>query len=441
MGPTTLLPLYQGNAVDEFLKSHLQAVAWHRDDRELLHCQEAVEDLILQVVRRGDTALYELAERFGDSLQEGQSIAFSTAEWDEAVAEVPQHLVEVITQAAQTIEAFAKLQLAPIQQQPLPVLEKKGYQASYRWQPVDRVACYVPGGRYPLVSSALMTGISARVAGVRHIVMACPNPTSEVLLAARLAGVHTFYRMGGAQAVAALAFGTQSVDKVDMVVGPGNRYVNEAKRQLLGWIGIDMLAGPSEVVLIADEQAKPDWVAADLLSQAEHDPMARAILLTPSSALAQAVQPALAHQLQLLNLPHYVKHESLANSAVLVLPTLQDCAAVSNQLAPEHLHLHGAEVEALLPQLQHYGTVFVGDHATVPHGDYAAGPNHTLPTGRSARFSGALSPYTFLRMQNQVTVHQPNAYLTDITAAMARLEGLVAHAHAATIREPAPRND
>jgi histidinol dehydrogenase len=397
--------------------------------------QEQVTAVLAEVRQKGDEALYAYAAQFGDALQTGQPMALSATDWQAACDTLSPEVKRPIEEAAHNIAGYAQAIMAAVPTQPTFWQPANGqYQTSVRLMPVERVGCYVPAGRFPLASTALMTALSARAAGVKEVILCCPKPSAEVLFAAKLAGVDAVYLTGGAQAVAAMAYGTQSMAPVAMVVGPGNAYVTEAKRQLLGKIGIDMLAGPSEVTIIADESAKPAWLAADLLAQAEHDPLAHCVLLTTSEALANAVDAALLEAMQTLDLPSFVKESSLPNSVILVLESMEACRQACDHIAPEHLQLHGAKAEALAEDLQHYGTLFVGEHATVAFGDYVAGPNHTLPTERTARFSGALSPLTFLRVQQTLSVPKASPYLVAHTVPFATLEGLTAHAHAAALR-------
>jgi histidinol dehydrogenase len=279
-----------------------------------------------------------------------------------------------------------------------------------------------------------MTVTTAKVAGVPEIILVSPRLCDEVIVAGHLAGATAFYQLGGAQAIAALALGTETIQSVDVIAGPGNAYVTEAKRQLQGTVGIDMLAGPSEVGIIADAQANPRWVAMDLLAQAEHDPMARAYLMTDSMVLAEAVQQAMVSLMDEITLPGFLA-ESIHESAILVLDSLEQCAEVANQMAPEHLQLNIADPPCLRPLLLNYGALFVGYRATVPFGDYMAGPNHTLPTGRTARFCGGLTPLTFLRPQSWIEVPAGGGKrLARETADFAALEGLHGHAAAAKFR-------
>jgi sulfopropanediol 3-dehydrogenase len=387
-----------------------------------------VAKIIAEVQAGGDNALDRIALSLNDppprSAQADSPVVQS------AISELPESTKDTIRFAAGNIATFAKAVVAAIK----PVrVQYAGYEAGLDLVPVQRAACYVPGGRYPLPSTALMTAITAQVAGVKEIALFTPVLRPEILFAGSLAGVHEFHELGGAQAIAAAAFGTESIKSVDMIVGPGNAYVAEAKRQVQGIVGIDMLAGPSEIAVIADAGGTVDWVALDMLSQAEHDPDASAYLLTDSKELANAVAnrlPALAKE---VGAPQFVK-ESLGKSAILVLASLAECAAAANEIAPEHLVLHMQTPEVLKPLLKNYGALFLGYANTVPYGDYAAGPNHTLPTNRSARFSGSLNPLTFMRAQSWLNVANPTEELARRSASFADLEGLKAHAAASRAR-------
>ncbi len=417
-----MIPLYIG---EEAALKYLQQSTRRSSDETL---QIQVHSILAQVKASGDTALRTLAAQFGDALP--PSFCLPSEQVQAAVTRVSPETKSVLDAAADNISTFAKAIMASVQ----PVSLKRGeFSVGLDWKPIERVACYVPGGRYPLPSTALMTALTAQVAGVPQIVMVSPQFQDETLYAGTLAGVSTFYQLGGAQAIAALAYGTESIHPVDMVVGPGNAYVTEAKRQLQGMIGIDMLAGPSEVAIVADDSASPAWVALDLLAQAEHDPRARAWLFTPSRALAESVQTQVPHDFQRLQLPAFVE-QALSGSGLFVLPSLSACVHAVNQMAPEHLVLHVDHPEALKPQLHHYGALFMGHLATVPFGDYMAGPNHTLPTSQTARFSGGLTPLTFLRPQTWFLPGQEVNYLAKRTAQFAALEGLQAHASAALAR-------
>jgi histidinol dehydrogenase len=417
------IPIYQGLEADD----QLARINWLQST-ENRTIEQAVVKIIEQVKTNGDLAIRELGERFGDTVPE--SFLLSPDEIQAALNRISPDTKQLLQTAAENIRIFAE---AVIQAAKPVNLNRGTFHVGLDWKPVERVACYVPGGRYPLPSTALMTAITAQVAGVPNICIVSPSFCDEVIVAGMLAGVTQFYRMGGAQAVAALAYGTESIEPVDMLVGPGNAYVTEAKKQLLGVIGIDMLAGPSEVAIIADVEANPQWVALDLLAQAEHDPLARAYLLTDSEFLAQAVCKALQHILSQENdLPDYLKQPDWG--AVFVLPTLDECIEAVNQIAPEHLELLVHDPETYKPKLKHYGALFMGYHTPVPYGDYMAGPNHTLPTGRTARFGGCLSPMIFLRPQSWIHANETSLNLAQDAAQFARLEGLRAHALSAAAR-------
>jgi histidinol dehydrogenase len=427
-----MIPVYQGEEAQNWLSrltgSDSRRSLWR--EMSVNPIEATVREIIDTVAADGDTALTKMAERFQE-WQPGEALLVADGEIEAACQALLPETRKVLDTAAANIRAFAERILA-LASQP-GYLHHAGFSVGYQIKPVARAGCYVPGGRYPLASTALMTAITAQVAGVPDIVMACPRFTPEILYAGRLAGVSRFYRMGGAQAVAALALGTESIAPVDMVVGPGNAYVTEAKRQLQGLIGIDMLAGPSEVVTVADAGANPDWVALDLLAQAEHDPDARCYCFTDSATLAQTIAQAVPQWIDRLTLPAFLK-KSLLNSAIVVLDDLAQCVEAANAVAPEHLQLHLAEPEPWLNRLDHFGALFIGYDTTVPYGDYLAGPNHTLPTQRTARFAGALSPLTFLRTQTWVQASPQAQDLARDTATFARLEGLTAHAMAAEAR-------
>jgi histidinol dehydrogenase len=427
-----ILPIYD---TPEMVQAFIQAQRTPDVNPREAETTAIVQGIIQAVRTQGDAALYELAQQFGDALTPSEPIRISDEAIKVACKRIPEEKRLILDEAMRNIHAFCELMM-----ESLPVgstvehRHPSGYQCGFRLQPVEKVACYVPAGRYPLVSSAMMTSITAQVAGVKKRIMLCANPADEILYVAQRSGIEAVYRVGGAQALAAVAFGTQQAPKMDMVVGPGNRFVNEAKRQLIGRIGIDMLAGPSEVLLIADESADPAFLASDLIAQAEHDPDARCILLTPSQAIANAIEAEITPIINLLELPDFVAESSLATSAIVVLDDLEGCIRLSNELAPEHLHLHGDSIVLRQAELLHYGSLFVGEYATVAHGDYCAGPNHTLPTNGSARFSSSLSPLAFLRVQNTLTVPKTNPYLNELTAHLANMESLSGHAYSALLR-------
>ena len=419
---TGVMPIYTGDAATQYLAS-LQA-PYETPDTTLI---ATVGELLSQVRTRGDVALQAICQRLGDASP--RTLLPNDAEVIAAIATVNPDVRAVMERAAERIERFGKTAIQGAQT--VSVIDD-AVESGLRWQPVSSVGCYVPGGRYPLPSTALMTAITAKVAGVKEVWIVSPQLGPEVLLAGQLAGVTGYRQVGGAHGVAAMAYGTVTITSVSMIVGPGNAWVTEAKRQLQGVIGIDALAGPSEVVLIADKGANPDWVAVDLLAQAEHDPNARAYCLTDSIEQATAIQQALDRALHTLPLASFLK-ESLAHSGIVVLEGLEACAKAANTLAPEHLALMIAEPETLTPYLTDYGALFMGYDTPVPVGDYVAGPNHTLPTARAARFSGGLTPGTFLRPQTWMKTLDANMLCGD-AAAFAAVEGLEAHRASAAVR-------
>ncbi len=418
------IPVYAGAEALERLKT-LNVLAGEQN----AIISERVAAIIAQVHTEGETALRRLAQQFGDPSPE--SFALNETEIATAIAAVSPDMKRILERAAGNIRAFGEAAMQAVT--PF-TLENTDCRTGLDWKPVERVACYVPGGRFPLPSTALMTAITAQTAGVPDIAIFSPDLRNETIYAGHLAGVKRFYRLGGAQAVAAAAFGVVSDNAFDMVVGPGNAYVTEAKRQLQGIIGIDMLAGPSEVAIIADSGANPAWIAIDLLAQAEHDSNARAYLLTDSQAVADATAYEVSQWLtKHPELPAHL-HQADQWGTIFVLPSVADCIEASNALAPEHLELLVADPHAIKSNLLHYGALFMGYQTSVPVGDYMAGPNHTLPTARAARFSGTLNPLTFLRPQSWIEKASDAKSFTQDIAQFARVEGLLAHALSTEVR-------
>ncbi|UZK68282.1 histidinol dehydrogenase [Sphingomonas sp. S1-29] len=316
-----------------------------------------------------------------------------------------------------------------------------GVRTGARWNAVDAAGLYVPGGRAAYPSSLLMNVIPAQVAGVERIVMVTPTPDGEVnplvLAAAELAGITEIWRVGGAQAIAALAYGTDRIAPVDVICGPGNAWVAEAKRQLYGVVGIDMVAGPSEIVVVADGRNDPEWIAADLLSQSEHDPTSQSILLTDDAAFADAVAEAVDRQIGELSTAEVARRAWDANGAIIVVPSLDDTIPLVNRLAPEHLELAVDDPQALFAQVRHAGSVFLGRHTPEAVGDYVAGPNHVLPTGRRARFASGLSVLDFMKRTSFLALDPAGlAAIGPAAVALATAEGLPAHAKSVSIRLP-----
>lgn len=398
--------------------------------------ERAVREILSDLRARGDAALRELTLRF-DRVDRA-SPRFTPREIAEAVGTLSDEIRQTLEAAHQRIAAFARAQREALRAVDIELGE--GVRVGHRFLPVASAGCYVPGGRYPLPSTALMTIVPARVAGVPRIV-ACspPGPDGAVhpLTAAAmiLAGAQEIYCMGGAQAIGALAYGTESVEPVDVIVGPGNRYVVEAKRQVFGRVGIDLLAGPTEVCIIGDHTADPATVAADLLAQAEHDVDAKAVLLTTDATVAEAVRRQVEDGLRRLPTATVARTSWTRHGEVIVVGSLEEACARANALAPEHLELHVADPEPLIPRLTAYGTLFIGPFAGAVFGDYAAGPTHVLPTGRTARFSEGLWVGHFLRAAPFIRLSAAGAgRLAPTAMRFAELEGLPAHHAAAGLR-------
>lgn len=389
---------------------------------------ETVAGIIADVRARGDAALIELTSRFDRLELTPGTLAFSEDEIDAAIARVGAEEREALELAAERIRAYHD------RQRPEDALwtEANGATLGWRWTPVSAAGLYVPGGLASYPSSVLMNAIPAAVAGVEHLVMTAPTPGGEVnplvLLAARLSGIKTVYRFGGAQAIAALAYGTETVDPVDKITGPGNAYVAAAKRQVFGKVGIDMIAGPSEILVIADADNDPDWVALDLLGQAEHDESAQAILITTDDAFAQLVVDAVEAYLQVLERRDIAAASWRDNGAVIVVQNLGEAAALADDIAPEHLELCVGNPEVLAENIAHAGAIFLGSWTPEAIGDYVGGPNHVLPTARSARFSSGLSVLDFMK-RTTIARMTPGA-LAEIgpsAETLARSENLEAH--------------
>ena len=395
-----------------------------------------VEEIVAAVRDKGDAALLEFTERFDRVALTAGELAVTAGELEGAESAVGPATMRALRYAADRIERFHR-ESAPRSWR---MTDALGSRLGQEVRPLDRVAVYVPGGRAAYPSTVLMTVIPARVAGVKEIVLVSP-PSSDkslnpaVLAAARVAGVTEAYRIGGAQAVAALAYGTETIRRVDKIVGPGNIYVALAKSRVFGDVGIDMIAGPSEVMVIADASADPAWVAADLLAQAEHDPMARAVLLTPSRALLDAVAAATERQLAALPRREIAGAALRAHGALVLTRNLEEAVEVANLLAPEHLELQVADPDALLAQVRNAGAVFLGRYTPEVVGDYVAGPNHVLPTGGTARFASALGTEDFVKRLS--VIQYAPAGLRDAgphVSELARVEGLDGHGAAAAIR-------
>ncbi len=389
---------------------------------------EAVAGIIADVRERGDEAVIALTAKFDRLVLTPDTLRFSAQEIEMHCAAVPADERAALEQAAERIEAYHARQM------PDDALweEETGAKLGWRWSAVSAAGLYVPGGLASYPSSVLMNAIPAKVAGVERLAITCPTPDGVVnplvILAAKLAGVDEIYRIGGAQAIAALAYGTESIPPVDKITGPGNAFVAAAKRRVFGKVGIDMIAGPSEILVIADADNDPDWLALDMLSQAEHDESAQAILITDSPAMAEAVQVAIERHLQTLERREIASASWRHNGAVIHVPDLATAARLSNRVAPEHLELCVADPMALADNITHAGAIFLGAWTPEAIGDYVGGPNHVLPTARSARFSSGLSVLDFLKRTTMAQM-TPEALRAIGPAAetLANSESLEAH--------------
>ncbi len=394
----------------------------------------AVSDIIRDVKENGDAALFAYARKFDGA--ELKSLEVSREETESALAELPAELLDAMRTAAENIRAYHAMQV----REGFRLEEENGVYMGMKITPIEKVGLYIPGGTASYPSTVFMNAIPAKLAGCGEIVMVSPPSASgtiaaPILAAAKLAGVDRIFRAGGAQAIAALAYGTETVPKVDKIVGPGNAYVAEAKRQVFGRVAIDMIAGPSEILVIADETANPAFVAADLLSQAEHDTLATAVLITDSRAFAVKTAHEVERQLKTLPREKIARASIENNGRIVVMDDLYSVVDLANELAPEHLELCVDKPEPYLDRVKNAGSVFLGAFCPESLGDYLAGPNHTLPTGGTARFSSPLGVDDFIK-KTQYTYYTPEALgrLSGKIAVFARAEGLEAHARAALIR-------
>lgn len=420
------MPVFLDTADPGFEAAFAALLGQKREEAE--DVDQAVAAIIADVRTRGDRAVIDLTARFDRLELSPGTLAFSKAEIAAEVAKVGPEDRAALELAAERIRAYHARQRPGDESW----TDGAGATLGWRWTPVSAAGLYVPGGLASYPSSVLMNAIPAKVAGVERLVVACPTPGGVVnplvLLAAEIAGVDSVYRIGGAQAIAALAYGTESIAPVDKITGPGNAYVAAAKRRVFGRVGIDMIAGPSEILVIADGDNDPDWIALDLLSQAEHDESAQSILVTTDAALGRAVAEAVEKRLETLERRAIAGASWANNGAVIVVRDLAEAAALSNRVAPEHLELCVADPDALSRRITHAGAIFLGAWTPEAIGDYIGGPNHVLPTARSARFSSGLSVLDFLK-RTTLAKMTPEALKTIGPAAerLAISESLEAH--------------
>jgi histidinol dehydrogenase len=411
-------------------------LAWDESADADIH--DRVAGIIREVRQRGDAAVLELTRRFDHFTPERMAdLELSREDLRSAWDGLTPELALALETAAGRIRAYAERQKLASWR----YTEADGTVLGQQVAPLDRVGIYVPGGKAAYPSSVLMNAIPAHVAGVRDIIMVTPTPAGElnplVLAAAHLAGVDRVFRIGGAQAVAALAYGTGTIPRVDKIVGPGNIYVATAKKLVFGQVGIDMVAGPSEILVIADGETHPDWIAMDLFSQAEHDEDAQSILIATSPAFLDAVEASIGRLLPGMERAEVIRASLLGRGALIAVPDLEVAAEVANRIAPEHLELSVADPESLAGRIRHAGAIFMGRHTAEALGDYCAGPNHVLPTSGTARFSSPLGVYDFQKRSSLIFCSpMGSATLARTASILARGEGLTAHARSAEYRIP-----
>jgi histidinol dehydrogenase len=427
------MPLRLDASAPDFPRAFDQLLGMKREAS--VEIDDTVRDIIADVVRRGDDAVIDYTSRFDKLDLTHQTLRIPDDEIDRALEACRGEALDALQLAKSRIEAYHRAQ-KPVNYS---TTDDVGVSMGWRWTAIQSVGLYVPGGTASYPSSVLMNAVPARVAGVDRVVMVAPTPRGEVnplvLAAARIAGVDEVYRIGGAQAVAALAYGTATIAPVAKIVGPGNAYVAAAKRRVFGQVGIDMIAGPSEVLIIADRHANPDWVAIDLLAQAEHDTAAQSILVTDDADLANAVEAAIERHLTTLPRAEIARTSWRDYGAIILVDKLEDAIPLVDRIAPEHLEIETQDPEALADKVRNAGSIFLGAHTPEAIGDYVAGPNHVLPTARSARFSSGLGVLDFMK-RTSILRCTPEALRAIGPAAIAlgRSEGLEAHARSVAIR-------
>jgi histidinol dehydrogenase len=416
-----------------FPRAFAKLLAMKREVSE--EVDQIVRAIIEDVIARGDMALIEYTRRFDGLDLTPERLRIADAEVDAAVSQCPREALDALALARDRIEVYHARQ----RPRDSMVTDEVGVTLGWRWTALESVGLYVPGGTASYPSSVLMNAVPAKVAGVPRVVMVVPTPRGEtnplVLAAARLAGVDEIYRVGGAQAVAALAYGTASIAPVAKIVGPGNAFVAAAKRRVFGQVGIDMIAGPSEVLVMADGSANPDWVASDLLAQAEHDTASQAILITDDPGLADAVEAAVERQLTTLPRRDIAGASWRDFGAVILVETLNDAIPLVDRLAPEHLEIEAEDADTLAGAIRNAGAIFLGSHTPEAIGDYVGGSNHVLPTARSARFSSGLGVLDFVK-RTSILKCDPEALraLGPAAIALGRAEGFEGHARSVAIR-------
>ncbi|GLR27364.1 MULTISPECIES: histidinol dehydrogenase [Limnobacter] len=416
-------------------KAQFRALLAYEEQRDP-HVESAVADIIHAVRTKGDEALLEYTKRFDRvDVSDAAALEIPKDELKRAFDSLDDSLRASLETAAQRVRAFHERQVAESWE----YTEADGTRLGQRVTPLDRAGLYVPGGKAAYPSSVLMNAVPAKVAGVQEVIMVVPTPSGVrnpiVLAAAWLAGVDRVFTVGGAQAVAALAYGTDTIPRVDKIVGPGNAYVAEAKRRVFGAVGIDMIAGPSEILIICDGKTDADWIAMDLFSQAEHDEMAQSILLCPDAAFLDQVQASIKRLMDTMPRATVIATSLKNRGALIQVKDLDEACALSNEIAPEHLELSVQDPDAWVGKLRHAGAIFMGPYSSESLGDYCAGPNHVLPTAGTARFSSPLGVYDFQKRSSLIFASRDGArVLGEVAAELAYGEGLPAHARSAEYR-------
>lgn len=390
----------------------------------------SVNEIINDVKKRGDEAVFEYSKKFGDG--EIEKFELSEKEIKNAINQVPSDVLSAIEKAVENVSNFAKAQFDSVQNLEI---DKNGIVLGHKIFPLERIGAYVPGGNYPLPSSAIMSCVPAKVAGVSEVIVCSPKIQSATIAAAFMSKADRIFTVGGVQAIAAMAYGTQSIPQVNKITGPGNKYVTAAKKAVYGVCDIDFLAGPSEVMIIADDSAKVEFLAADMLAQAEHDLDARAFLITDSQELAKEVEAQINEFLKTLKTAS-IASKSIAKSFIIVADDIEQSIEIANRKAPEHLEICVKNEEKILPYLKNYGSLFIGNYSAEVLGDYCSGTNHVLPTNSVSKYSGGLSVFDFIKIQTYQKVSEKAAKteLCPIASKLAQAEGLFAHQLSADIR-------
>ena len=422
------------NSSDAAFKEQLESLLANTNE-PTAEISRTVESILAEVKARGDAALLEYTNRFDDRDASIEDLEIPVAELEKALEAIPDGLRKGLEHAASRVREYHDKQKL----ESWSYKDKEGNTLGQQVTPLDRVGLYVPGGKAAYPTSVLMNAIPAHIAGVPEIIMVVPTPKGEanqvVLAAAAISGVDRVFSVGGAQAIAALAYGTASVPRVDKIVGPGNIFVATAKRQVFGIVGIDMIAGPSEVLIVSDGESNPDWVAMDLFAQAEHDEDACSILMCPKAEFLDAVEESINRLLPEMERKDIIRSSLDKNGALILVEDIDEAIDLVNQIAPEHLELSVAAPEPLLPQIRHAVAIFMGHYGAEVLGDYCAGPNHVLPTSRTARFSSPLGVYDFQKRSSVIMCTEQSASTLALTASvLAHGEGLTAHARAAEYR-------